>query len=126
MEQLLLPLQCSQLSLHILVPMRQIFLHGETQAPDSACGQVTGSGSLAGRVKKVVLFSVCLPALLIALGAGESLNLAYGQSESNTAASSAVRATESGVSDQTFSTRERSEPTVTGAAMHVALFVPRN
>jgi len=106
--------------------MRQIFPHGESQAPDSACGQVTGSGPMAGRVKKVVLFSVCLPALLIALGAGESLNLAYGQSESNAAASSAVRATASGVSDQTFSTRERSEPTVTGAAMHVALFVPRH
>ena len=106
--------------------MRRFFPHGETQAPDSACGQVTRSGLVASRVRKVVFFSVCLPALLIALGAGDSLNLAYGQSESNAAVPTAVRATESGLSDQTRSTRERSEPTVTGAAMHVALFVPRN
>lgn len=108
------------------MPMRQFCSHGETQAPDSACGQVTGLGFVTRHVKKVVIASVCLPALLIALGAGGSLNLAYGQSESETAASPAVRVTEVGVSDQLQSARERSEPTVTGAAMHVALFVPRH
>jgi hypothetical protein len=108
------------------MPMRRFFPHGETQAPDSACGQVTRSGLVASRVRKVVFFSVCLPALLIALGAGDSLSLAYGQSESNAAVPTAVRATESGLSDQNRPTRDRSEPTVTGAAMHVALFVPRN
>lgn len=81
---------------------------------------------MVGRVKKVVLLSVCLPALLIALGAGEGLNLAYGQGESNAVVSPASRDQEPGVSAQSRSMRERSEPTVTGAAMHVALFVPRN
>ena len=107
------------------MPMRQFCPHGESQAPNSACGQVAKSGFVARHAKKVVIASVCLPALLIALGAGGGLNHAYGQSESETAVSPAVRVTEVGVSDQLHSARERSEPMVTGAAMHVALFVPR-
>ena len=109
--------------------------------------EVSGSWQhFAPRAPRVVLFlAVCLPTLLIGLGAGEGLNLAHGQSESNAVVSSAQNSSEEvGVSDQLQGMsaeasrvhsgsagtrklmRERSEPTVTGAAMHVALFVPRN
>jgi hypothetical protein len=70
------------------------------------------------------------------LGAGESLNRAFGQSESDAVVSNAqassgnaglsAQRVESSGFDARKSLRERSEPTVTGAAMHVALFVPRN
>jgi len=72
---------------------------------------------------------------MIGLGAGDSLNRAYGQSESNAVVSTVQSSSEeaglsaqlpSAGSDTRKSMRERSEPTVTGAAMHVALFVPRN
>ena len=120
-------------------PERQFLSHGKEQAPDNACQ--TRERSFFGRVQKAFVLSVCLPVVLIGLGAGSSLNLAYGQGESNAVVSSAQTASdEVGVSDQLRtdsragissetnrkSMRERSEPTVTGAAMHVALFVPRN
>jgi hypothetical protein len=73
---------------------------------------------------------------LAGLGAGENLNRAHGQSESDAVVPSAqVSSGNAGLSaqrgessgfDTRKSLRERSEPTVTGAAMHVALFVPRN
>jgi len=87
-------------------------------------------------VKVVVVLLVCLPTLLAALGAGEGLNRAYGQDESNAVVSNAQASSdraglsaqrgESSGFDARKSMRERSEPVVTGAAMHVALFVPRN
>lgn len=108
-----------------------------------------GIGAWRSRASLIVCLLVCLPTLLIGLGAGEGLNLAYGQSESNAVVSTAQSSSrepsrEIGVSAQFLggsveatgsnsrgadtrkSLRERSEPTVTGAAMHIALFVPRN
>lgn len=84
----------------------------------------------------VAFLLVCLPTLVAGLGAGESLNRAFGQSESDAVVSNAqassgnaglsAQRVESSGFDARKSLRERSEPTVTGAAMHVALFVPRN
>ena len=73
--------------------------------------------SAANRHAKLLLIvAVSLPVSAIGLGAGSLLNSAHGQSESNAVVSSV----------QEQSSRVRSEPMVTGAAMHVALFVPRN
>ena len=63
------------------------------------------------------------------LGSGVASNQALGQGESDAVFPSAQRASASVGSQESAagkSMRERSEPTVTGAAMHVALFVPRN
>ena len=71
----------------------------------------------ARHAKLLLIVAVSLPVSAIGLGAGSLLNSAHGQSESNAVVSS--------VQEQA-SSRVRSEPMVTGAAMHVALFVPRN
>ncbi len=83
-----------------------------------------------------VLLLVCLPTFLSMLGSGKSLSEAYGQGESHAVASTEQASSDlAGLSAQRdessgFDTRkllrDRSEPTVAGAAMHVALFVPRN
>ena len=112
------------------------FLSVETAARTFRVGQGAWRLNAVRHAGIVVFLLVCLPTLLAGLGAGENLNRAHGQSESDAVVPSAqVSSGNAGLSaqrgessgfDTRKSLRERSEPTVTGAAMHVALFVPRN